>query len=197
NTYDRRMCDGLRTLGWSVHVHAVPGAWPTPDAGAYANLDAAIGGIPDDAVVVVDGLIASTAPDVLVPATRRLRLVVLVHRPLGIDSPPDESGHDVVATREGAVLTAATAVVTTSKWTRHQVIERYAVRPERVHVAEPGVDHAALAPGSACGGELLCVAAVAPHKGHDVLLSALATIKDQPWRCVCVGALDPDPAFLP
>ena len=44
-------------------------------------------GMPDGAVVLVDGLIASAVPNVLVPETRRLVLVVLVHMPLG-DGPP-------------------------------------------------------------------------------------------------------------
>ena len=64
-----------------------------------------------------------------------------------------------------------------------------------MHVAEPGVDAADLAPGTAAGGELLCVAAVIAGKGHDVLLEALATIADLSWQCLCVGSLDRDPAF--
>jgi glycosyltransferase involved in cell wall biosynthesis len=63
-----------------------------------------------------------------------------------------------------------------------------------VHVAHPGVDAADLAPGTAAGGSLLCVAAVTPDKGHDVLLDALATATDLAWRCACVGSLDRDPA---
>ena len=51
-------------------------------------------------------------------------------------------------------------------------------------------------PGPPAGGELLCVAAVIARKGHDVLLDALATMTDLPWRCVCVGSLDRDPAFV-
>ena len=86
--------------------------------------------------------------------------------------------------------------VTTSSWTRERLLDRYALRPDRVHVAEPGADPADLAPGTAGGGELLCVAAVTAHKGHDVLLDALAAIADLPWRCVCVGTLDRDPAFV-
>ena len=50
--------------------------------------------------------------------------------------------------------------------------------------------------GRTGGGELLCVAAVTAHKGHDVLLAALAAIADLPWRCVCVGTLDREPAFV-
>ena len=62
-------------------------------------------------------------------------------------------------------------------------------------MAEPGVDPAALAPGSADGGALLCVAAVTRGKGHDVLLGGLATVTDLSWRCACVGSLDRAPAF--
>ena len=83
NAYDRRVCDGLARLGWTVHVHPVPGAWPRPDAAAFAALAGAVQAIPDGAVVLLDGLVASTAPDVLVPQASRLRLVALVHMPLG------------------------------------------------------------------------------------------------------------------
>jgi glycosyltransferase involved in cell wall biosynthesis len=161
NTYDRRVRDGLRALGWTVRM------------GALGDVER----IPDGAVVLIDGLIASPAPEVLVPHAQRLRQVVLLHMPIG-----DE--------RERAVLAAATAVIATSDWTRRRV------SAERVFVAEPGVDPAGLAPGTAGGGNLLCVAAVTPGKGHDVLLDALALIGDLRWRCECVGSLDRDPEFV-
>ena len=46
------------------------------------------------------------------------------------------------------------------------------------------------------GGELLCVAAVTPIKGHDLLVAALATLRDLTWRCTCAGPLAPDPDFV-
>ncbi|MDT4923341.1 MAG: hypothetical protein QOG01_1054 [Pseudonocardiales bacterium] len=194
NVYDRRVCAGLAAAGWDVHEHAVPGSWPGPDAAAEQALTRVIAGLADEALVLVDGLIASTAPAVLVPAAQRLRLVVLVHMPLG-DGPPGPEVAEARA-RESAVLSAADAVVTTSSWTRERLLDRYVLRPDAVHVAEPGADAADLAPGTDDGGELLCVAAVTPHKGHDVLLGALATITDQSWRCVCIGPLDRDPEFV-
>jgi len=184
NTYDRRVCEGLVALGWGVHEHEVQDA---------AALGRAVGRIPDGAVVLVDGLIASGAPEALVGHARRLRQVVLVHMPLGDRPPGDEDG--VVRAREREVLGAAVAVVTTSAWTRRRLGELYALPADRVHVAEPGVDAAGLAPGSAAGDALLCVAAVMPDKGHDVLLDGLATAADLSWRCACVGSLDRDPAF--
>jgi glycosyltransferase involved in cell wall biosynthesis len=199
NAYDRRLSDGLRARGWDVPEHGVAGSWPEPDAPARAALEAVIAGLPDGAVALVDGLIASTAPEVLVPAARRLRLVILVHMPLGDVRAPDAGfGDDTsdASERERSVLSCAAAVVTTSEWTRRRLIDRYALPPHRVHAAQPGVDAADLASRSGPGGDLLCVAAVAPNKGHDVLLAALAKIADLDWRCTCVGSLDRDPGFV-
>ncbi|SDY40007.1 Glycosyltransferase Family 4 [Micromonospora pattaloongensis] len=183
NTYDRRVCAGLTAAGWSLREHVVPGAWPRPTATERAGLARLLAGLDDDAVVLLDGLVASAVPQVLVPAARRLRLVVLVHMPLCDDA-------------EGAALAAATSIVATSEWTRRQLLDRYALPAQRVHVATPGVDPAPLATGSAGGAELLCVAAVTAGKGHDVLMEALAAAADLPWRCVCVGALTRDPEFV-
>jgi glycosyltransferase involved in cell wall biosynthesis len=193
NVYDRRVCRGLTSIGWSVHEHAVPGCWPRTDSASCAALAGVVRRIPDGAVVLLDGLIASTAPEVLVPQASRLRLVVLVHMPLG-HRPADDGAGDA-RTRERAVLSVAAAVVTTSAWTRRRLLELYALPADRVHVAEPAVDAADLATGTVAGGALLCVAAVTFDKGHDVLLAALETTTDLSWHCVCVGSLDRDPAF--
>jgi glycosyltransferase involved in cell wall biosynthesis len=187
NTYDRRVCRGLAALGWTVHEHAVPGE------NGHAALARAVRRIPDGAVLLLDGLVASTAPDALVPHARRLRQVVLVHMPFGHRPLDDEAG--AVQAREREVLAAAVAVVTTSAWTQRRLGELYALPADRVHVAEPGVDAARLAPGTAAGDSLLCVAALTPHKGHDVLLDGLAMATDLSWRCECVGSLVRDPAF--
>ncbi len=194
NVFDRQVCRGLILLGWSVLEHAVRGSWPRPDAAARADLAGVVERIPDDSVVLIDGLVASAATEVLVPQASRLRLVVLVHMPLG--HRPAEDGVEDARTRERAVLSVAASVVTTSVWTRRRLLELYGLPADRVHVAQPGVDAADLATGTADGRELLCVAAVTPDKGHDVLLDALATTADLSWRCVCVGSLDRDPAFV-
>ncbi len=164
NTYDRRVRDELRALGWTVREHV--------GAGAVAEL-------PDGAVALLDGLIASPAPEVLVPHAERLRQVVLVHMPFA-------------DARERAVLQAATAVIATSEWSRWRLGELYGVP---AHVAQPGVDPAEPVAGSPAGDALLCVAAVTPGKGHDVLLDALATVDELSWSCTCAGSLDRDPAF--
>jgi len=194
NVYDRRVCQGLAVDDWSVHEYAVPGRWPRPDQAARATLARVLGGIPDNALVLLDGLVASAVPEVLGAETGRLRLVVLVHLPLGAD--PSGDGDPDVRARERAALSAATAVVATSGWARRWLLDRYALPVDRVHVVEPGADIADVAPGTTRGGELLCVGAVTAVKGYDVLVAALAGVQDRAWHCVCVGSLDLDPGFV-
>ncbi|MEO5708757.1 MAG: glycosyltransferase family 4 protein [Nocardioidaceae bacterium] len=180
NFYDRRVLDGLRGAGWSVQEHAVAGSWPRPDAAALDALASVVTLVPDDVVLLVDGLVASSAPGVLVPAAARLRLVVLAH------VPPVTS----------EVLAAASAVLTTSRWTRRVLLERHALSPGRIHVAEPGVEAAPLATGSGSGGDLLCVAAVTRDKGHLTLASALWQVADLAWRCTLVGSVLCEPGHV-
>ena len=103
NSYDRQVCRGLASIGWSVQEHAVPGCWPRHDAASSAALAGVVQGIPDDAVVLLDGLIASAAPEALVPQAPRLRQVVLVHMPLGHRPRSDE----VAAVRASAACPVA------------------------------------------------------------------------------------------
>jgi glycosyltransferase involved in cell wall biosynthesis len=189
NAYDRRVCDGLAAAGWDVREHLLPGRWPEPEPASLAHLGELVAAVPDGALVLVDGLIASAAADVMVPATQRVRLVVLVHMPLGPAGRPAQQS-------EQAVLTRAAAVITTSSWTRDRLLEWYPMAPARTHVAPPGVDPARLAPGTTAGGELLCVAAVAPHKGQHVLVDALTDVADLAWQCRLVGSLERDPPFV-
>jgi glycosyltransferase involved in cell wall biosynthesis len=199
NAYDRRVCGGLEALGWRVVEHAVAGSWPEPDARACAGLARVVAGLDDGGVVLLDGLVATSAPDVLVPHAARLRLVVLVHLPLGTEGVGggDGIGGGVTSVRwrERAVLCAATRVVTTSWWTRDWLLSTYGLQPDRVRVAHPGADRGVISSGTTTGGEFLCVATVAEHKGHDVLLEALADLADVQWRCTLAGSLTRDPVL--
>ena len=142
NTYDRHLCRGLGALGWSVHEYAVPGFWTRPDAASFAALEEAVQRIPDDGVVLLDGLIASMAPEVLVPQARRLRLVVLVHMPLAHRPPDDDAGDGSARFSPPLRPSSRRARGRDGGWW-----SCYALPAHRVHVAEPGVDAAELATG--------------------------------------------------
>ena len=244
NVYDRRLCEGLNTLGLAVHVHTAPGPWPRmlpgdrrtgPGDGRTGSGAGALNGgttrgeralakvlaaIPAGEVVLVDGLVGSDVPEVLRPESARLGLVMLVHLPFGSLEPgdPSDDGEPLAAVarladggplkplapdqpdqtgrcRERAALQCCAAVVTTSHWSRRWLLGHYSLDPAAVVVAEPGVDPAEPAPGTRTGGRLLCVGAVTPIKGHDVLVAALAEVRDLDWLCTCVGSTGVDPDF--
>ncbi|WP_457205272.1 glycosyltransferase family 4 protein [Nocardioides sp. P5_C9_2] len=182
NTYDRRLAGELHHTGWAARTVEVDGGWPWSSATGREGLAHALAAVPDASVVLVDGLLASRLPEVVVPASHRLRVVLVVHLPVGVDD-------DTVTARqaEREVLRAAAAVVVPSAWCRDWLLAAYGLDPACVHVAHPGVDEAVPARGTLHGGSLLCVGTVAPGKGHDVLLAALAEVADLSWRCVSVG----------
>ncbi len=183
NVYDRRArpgADPVGVVGGGAPGHRHPGRCPGRCPGVAARRRGRAGRRAGR---------RRSAQAVLAEADR-LRLVVLLHMPFG--------ERDVEASvAEGRVLTAATAVVTTSEWSRRWVRRPLrAARRAGVTSPRPGVDPADLADGKRAGGELLCVAAVTPDKGHDVLLAALAEVADLPWHLTCVGSLDRDRALV-
>jgi glycosyltransferase involved in cell wall biosynthesis len=183
NVYDRRLSDELPGCGWAVHEHPVAGDWPDPSPADRDRFIALLDGLPDDSLVVVDGLIASAAEN-LVTTARRLRVVVLLHMPEATDRV------------EADVLNAAAGVIATSQWSRDWVMTHYGLPRDRVWTASPGVDPVAPAPGSPSGGNLLTVGPIVPAKGQDLLVTALAECADLDWSCTLVGATDLDRAFV-
>nr|WP_206327221.1 glycosyltransferase family 4 protein [Streptomyces sp. S3(2020)] len=196
NAYDRRVSLDLPGFGWQVHKHAVAGEWPRPGASARAELASVLRGLPDDTVVLMDGLVACGVPEIVVPEAERLRLVVLVHLPLGDETGLEPALAAELDAKERAVLRAVPAVVATSDWAVRRLVSHHGLAPDRVHVAAPGADIAPLASGTDGLSRLLCVAAVTPRKGQHRLVEALAAVRDLPWSCVCVGGLGQDPEYV-
>ena len=189
NVYDRRVSAGLSSLGWDVDEILVGGDWPRPDATARSALTAALDKLDSDDIVLFDGLVACGVPEIVVPAARRLRVVVLVHLRLAAETGLPADVRDDLDRREREVLHAAHSVVATSSWAARELTAHHDLPVNRVHNVDPGVDGSPLARGTDGRSRLLCVASVTPRKGHDLLLDALLTIDDIDWHLVCVGAL--------
>ncbi|MDQ4118867.1 MAG: glycosyltransferase, partial [Actinomycetota bacterium] len=142
NVYGRRLCSGLPEVGRAVTELLVDGDWPDADRAARDRLAGALASVADGADVLVDGLVACGAPDVVVPECGRLRVVVVVHLPLGDEHGLDPDTASSRSGRERAVLRASHAVVVTSGWAVERVTDLHGLPAERVHVAPPGVDPA-------------------------------------------------------
>ena len=184
NVYDQRVSAELRALGWDVRIVEV-----TAEAPAGTDL---LGHIPDGSLVVVDGLIATGSPSAIEAACARMRVVVLAHMLAEAFGDTDPR----MVESERRILPRAHRVIAASAWLRDELERRGLSTPERLVVATPGSDEAAMATGTATGGALLCVGVVAPHKGQDTLVEALTRLGDvPPWTCTFAGSAAADPRF--
>lgn len=196
--YDRRLISELRKAGIVVEalplLHCAP-ALDELDQEPREQVREILAALPDQAVVVIDGLAFGVLDDLAQAEARRLRLVALCHHPLALETGLDERQSQALEISERRALACARATLVTSEHTRRILIDRFAVPAEKIVVAPPGTDRMSFAP---CNGKplrLLCVASLIPRKAHDVLIASLATIKDLPWRARFVGSGDFDPAW--
>jgi len=194
--YDRRIVEGLRARGRDVAVHRLADTFPRPDAVDLELAADTLAAFDDGATVVIDGLAAGAMPRVLARQAGGLGLVALVHHPLSVETGLDRREAKRLRESETEALRHVRRVIATSDATEQTLAADYGVPAPRIAVVTPGTDPAPLAKGSRdVKPTLLCVAAVVPRKGHDVLLDALERMADAAWRLVCVGSLDRDPAW--
>lgn len=196
--YDARMVAALRSMGWAVEVHTLAGSFPDGGPEAEESLGGTLAALPDDALVVVDGLAMGALPGPVRAHGARLRLVALVHHPLGDETGLAYAARERLFELERQSLAAARGVIVTSPFTADR-LRAYGVDSRRVRAVIPGTEPPPPRPGDDHGDEdghgvplLLSVGTVTPRKGHDVLVEALARLGDLSWRCVCAGSLDRD-----
>jgi glycosyltransferase involved in cell wall biosynthesis len=192
--YDRRILAGLRNLGWTVSVETLDASFPQPTGPARVHAARRLAQAPEGTTVLVDGLAFGALATEAEYEGTRLRLVALVHHPLADETGIDRQTAALLQVSEHRALAAARLVIVTSRPTA-RALARYHVSADRIFVVEPGTDPAPLSAGSNDGSvHLLCVASLIPRKGHEVLIEALAIIKDLPWHLTCVGSVDRDMA---
>lgn len=190
--YDARIVAGLRARGWTVEVVGLDGQFPLPDARARAALSAALAALPEGTLVVIDGLAMGGMPEVVAAHGGRLHMVALVHHPLADETGLDEAGREAFLRSEAAALARVGRVVATSRYTARRLAALGLAAA--ADVVAPGVEPAPLARAEGAVPHLLCVASVIPRKGHEVLVAALATLRELDWTCECIGSLGRDPA---
>ena len=192
-TYDRRIIGELHRLGFAVDVVDLGEGFPRPSAQTRAAALAKLAQVPDGVTIVVDGLALGVLPEIAVLRGRN-PLIGLVHHPLALETglPPDEV--ERFRRSERAALASMQTIVVTSPAIARVLVADYGVSSDVLSVAPPGSERAPRARGG--GGAivaLLCVGIVVPRKGYDLLVAALATLDDLPWRLTIVGDRRRDP----
>jgi glycosyltransferase involved in cell wall biosynthesis len=192
--YDRRIMAELRQLGWNVNYLNIGEGFPAPDEATRSTARSLLSAIPAEQPIVLDGLALGVLPDVAAELARQHPLIALVHHPLALESGLTTERADVLRRSEQAALAEVRAVVVTSPTTAKLVASDYDVPAEHITVARPGTDPVPRSPREPNDvPHLLSVGAVVPRKGFDILVSALATLVDIPWRLTIVGDLSRDP----
>jgi glycosyltransferase involved in cell wall biosynthesis len=126
----------------------------------------------------------------------RLKIVPLIHMPIAQETALDAESVARLDAAERRALQRAPVVVVTGRATSEILTARDPHLRDRIVVVEPGTDRAPLARGAGAAPEvrLLCVGAVTPAKGHELLVRALQSIATDSWTLTCAGSVTRDPA---
>ncbi len=195
--YDCRMIAELGQLGWRIDFLNLGDGFPWPSEATRAAARTQLLAVPAGRSIVIDGLALGVLPETALQLGGRNPMLALVHHPLALEWGLSVAQADALRRSERAALAAVQGVVVTSAATARLVASDYGVPAECITVARPGCDPVRLARRGHGGSkdgvvQLLSVGAVVPRKGFDVLIAALATLSDLPWRLTIAGDLSRD-----
>lgn len=190
--YATRMMGALRDAGIDAAEIPLPGEAPSPamrNAAAAAWHD-----LPPAATVLIDGaVLAAFAP--LADAVQARGALPVLHHTAALELGLDATMQAELRDAEAALLPRLPRVIAASEALAARLVEQYALSRARIIVLPPGSDPAPRAAGSGGPGcAILSVGAVVPRKGHDVLLRALARLRDLDWSLAIAGRDDAHPA---
>jgi glycosyltransferase involved in cell wall biosynthesis len=190
--YDRRLALELGLQGRSLTHLELGNSYPNPTNAHASHAALALLALPADSIVIIDGL-ALGAMDAEVVAGLKAQLVALVHHPLALEGDLDQTRRESLFNSERTNLRHAKRVIVPSPHTGQLLISDYSVSPDRITVARPGIDRPDGTASLRNPPLILSVGIQVPRKGHDVLLRALASIKQLRWHATIAGpALDAD-----
>jgi glycosyltransferase involved in cell wall biosynthesis len=197
--YDRRVVEGLQSLGWQVQLISLGDGYPFPSkeqlnkaASLLLQLDF---GVP----MLVDGLALGVLPELVALISKRHPIVGLVHHPLAFESGLSRDQVTILRESETQSLVHVKKVVANSPKTARDLTDFYGVPRDHVTVVLPGTDRYASSQTSFTKPQqslrpiqLLSVGSVIPRKGFDVLVAALYSLKSLPWTLSIAGDVTRD-----
>lgn len=190
--YDRALIGELEKLGGAVSKVSLTGSYPFPSLAEKEAASETFANIPDGAIVVIDGLAGGFLPEALSSLAKRCQLVYLNHHPLCLEQGLTSDEASELKASEAQSLQNAHLIVTTSPATVQDIRALFPDVETRIETVLPGVKKPAPIEAKTRSGKttpikLLCVGSIIERKAHDVLISALAELKDLEWSLDCVG----------
>jgi glycosyltransferase involved in cell wall biosynthesis len=186
--YDRRMIAELQKLGWQVDVVLLGEGFPRPNAAQKAHAERELAAVEGNHPVVIDGLALGVLPEAAAAVQAKRPLIALIHHPLALETGLSAADADAMRASERAALSSAGGVIVTSAPTARLLVQDYGVADGLAVVARPGTERVPVASTNRDDVvHLLSIGALVQRKGFDVLIAALATIADLPWRLTIAG----------
>lgn len=191
--YDREIIRGLQAQGWEVSLISLEGAYPNPTHEDKALAQHAIDDLPENSLVVIDGLALGASPELAEHVAHKHRLIALVHHPLCLESGIDPKLAAELRIFEIAALKYATHVIVTSSATKASLEELMGVPSQNISVVLPGTDRPDLSylqrqETSNGPVSLLCVGSLVPRKGQLHLVEAMNKLQALEWQLDLIGS---------
>lgn len=192
--YDRKVIDGLRSLGWQVSLLPLGDGFPAPSTATLHRANAVLSALPDGTLVLIDGLAFGVLDAWVGAHADRLRIVALVHHPLALETGLSTDEQERLRKSERLALEGARHVLVTSPMTARELSQNHAVSSSAITVALPGTEKSSHARTTGEIPRILSVGTLSRRKGHDVLLEALKSVGDLEWHAVIIGSKTLDPS---
>lgn len=184
--YEATVLQKLNEIGCNTRHMVLPDSFPNPTPEDMAETLTALRSVPADVPIILDGLVfGSIAPEGLADVSAPV--IAMVHHPLGLETGLSPDRAKFLQRNEAAALQHVVHVVVPSPHTEAILVRDFGADPAKITVALPGFARPDLAPAPLDPPLILSVGLLAARKGHDVLIDALALIRDLPWQAEIVG----------
>ncbi|MEM6373599.1 MAG: glycosyltransferase family 4 protein [Pseudomonadota bacterium] len=184
--YEARVLKELNDLGCATSHLQLPDSFPDPTPKDMAITLDALKAVPSDRPIILDGLVfGAIDPDGLGQVDAPV--IAMVHHPLGLETGLPAHRAAFLLQNEAAALRHVNHTIVPSSETARILCSDLGADAEKITVAAPGFDRPAVKRRLVDPPLILSVGLLAPRKGHDVLLAALAQLDDMPWQAEIAG----------
>lgn len=184
--YEATVLRVLNEIGCATEHLQLPDSFPDPTPEDMAAALRLLKGVPKDRPIILDGLVFG-AIDPAGLAELPAPVIAMIHHPLGLEAglSPERAAH--LCRNEAAALRHAARIIVPSQETARILAAEFGADPAHITIATPGFARPRVAPDRLSPPLILSVGLLAPRKGHDILLDALAQIADLSWQAEIVG----------
>lgn len=186
--YERRLLEELRIQGRDVQHIQLGASFPDATSADMIHAIETLAALDPACALILDGLVYGSIDPVGL-AKVRAPIVAMIHHPLALETGLEPALRDHLLATEKANLAMARHVLVPSPHTAKILTSDYGVASDRITIAQPGTELSGGTPAPVDPPLILSVGIQHPRKGHDVLLHALAEVRDLPWRAVIVGSV--------